>query len=154
MLISRPAFLILTCALFLGLTAFGQAARAADGQTWLAVLTGEVKAVSENQLRVAVSPRGLAFTDRPHRQARFIGSHNFVAAMWGETGPFQTDPPNASISDDTQDKVSIVTLSSAVMKDGLLDLRVTLLEGELPGQGDYVAITIDAIRDLSRAQYP
>lgn len=130
-----------------------QPARASEEQTWLAVLTGKVTAVSETSLSIAVERRGVAFTDRPKRQVMLIGAQEFVDTMWAADGSFSKDPPNASISDDTHDRISVVTLSKGAVEGDALNLIIVLLEGNLPEAGDYVAITIDAINDVSRAHY-
>jgi len=82
-----------------------------------------------------------------------IGAKEFADAMWAADGSFSKDAPNASISDDTHDRISVVTLSKGEVEGDVLDLSIVLLEGNLPEAGDFVAITIDAINDVSRARY-
>ena len=124
--------------------AAGQAQSVAEQTSWLVTFQGEVTAISTSEIEVAVSSRGVAFTDRPERRVAMIDIADFVETQWGEDGSFTADPPNVSLFDEHKGLIAIVEITKAVWLDGVLRLMITRLnEGGLPTAGDYVGFVID-----------
>jgi hypothetical protein len=116
---------------------------AGEEQSWLLVIQGEVTAISESEMTLAAGQRALAFTDRPSRMVNFVDIAGLVSVAWAPDGDFTADPPNAALVDEDDGQIGVVEIAGATWQDGLLTLTFTLLEGDAPVAGDYLALTID-----------
>lgn len=112
--------------------------------SWLLVLQGTVAETGDTVLTLRTADTGIVFSDRPERQAHLIDLAAFVGTAWSEDGILRTDPPNASLVDESNNTIAVVTVIDAAMTDGMLTLIVEIVEGNLPAVGDEIGLTIDA----------
>jgi hypothetical protein len=120
-------------------------APSAGDPAWLFVVQGTVTAIDAAAMELAADRNVVAFTERPARQARVLVLADFIASTWGEGGDFRSDPPNASLIDETTGQIGIITMIDAIVVDGTLGFRFIAIEGGLPEVGDRVALTIDVV---------
>ena len=111
-------------------------------EQWLVVVQGEVEAISADQLRLRPRGAALAFTDRPERRVEMISLKEFATA-WEPGRTFDGDPPNLSLVDEDRGELGVLEVTAATWQDGALDLRFVVLEGNLPRDGDRIAVTFD-----------
>lgn len=117
-------------------------ARDQAGTVWLFVLQGEVTEISDSTMILRPDPRVVAFTDRPNRQVR-LADLRAVASAWGEGATFDTDPPNASLVDETDGDIGIIEIIDLSVDADGVTATFRRLEGALPAVGDRIALTID-----------
>jgi hypothetical protein len=119
---------------------------------WLFVLSGQVVAVTANQLVVAAEPRVIAFTDRPERKVRLLTTEAFVDQAWATDSSFRQDPPNAALTTTATDATTVITIVDVTRQERRLTLTYQDLSGAAPKVGDDVALVIDASGDTSHAE--
>jgi hypothetical protein len=112
---------------------------------WLFVAQGTVLAINSADIVLAADPKVVAFTERPARQAQVIALADLVASAWGEGGDFRRDPPNASLIDENNGHIGIVTMTTATVDGGTLEFGYVMVDGSLPELGDRIALTIDVM---------
>lgn len=142
----RIHFGILSAVAFGLLTALPSVAQeAADPDLeWMIIFQGEVREVSDGRIVLAANPHGIAFTDRPDRLVALVETGELVDSAWGEDGDFRADPPNASLINQTRESIGVVIITDAKWSDGILELAVSILDGELPATDDHIALTVDS----------
>ena len=94
-----------------------------------------------------VSPTTIMFSDRPERIAGHMATARFVPFWSKGKDSFLSNPPNATLSIVSEDKVSdvVVELRDPVLKGDELSYNVRVLEGEMPAKGGPVSLFIDVI---------
>jgi hypothetical protein len=140
----KPVALLLAAALAVATPAAAQDRPSSD-EAWLFVVQGTVTAIRSGAMALDADRTVVAFTERPDRRARLLPLVEFVASAWAEGGDFRTEPPNASLVDETAGGIGIVTLTSAALSDRTLTLGFVAIEGALPAAGDRIALTIDVM---------
>ena len=106
-------------------------------------------AVADGKLILkGISPTVLFFTDRPERIAGHMTNERYLK-LWKEDGKdsFLADPPNATVSVFTDDRVAdlVVTLRKPIFNGGDLTYDITVIQGKLPEKGGPGAVFIDII---------
>jgi len=94
-----------------------------------------------------VNPNTICFTDRPARLAGHLPTSSFVP-LWSQgKDSFLKDPPNATLSVFSGDKVSdlVVEISNPVLSGNNLTYDVKVLEGAASARGGECALFIDII---------
>lgn len=94
-----------------------------------------------------VNPNTVCFTDRPDRLAGHLPTRNFVP-LWSEgKDSFLKDPPNATLSIFSGDKVSdvVVEISNPVLAGDTLTYDAKVLEGATSVKGGECSLFIDII---------
>lgn len=94
-----------------------------------------------------VNPRTICFTDRPDRLAGHLPTKDFIP-LWSEgKDSFLKDPPNATLSIFSGNKVSdvVVEISNPVLAGGNLTYDAKVLEGESSIRGGACTLFIDII---------
>jgi len=94
-----------------------------------------------------VNPATICFTDRPARLAGHLPTSSFIP-LWSEgKDSFLKDPPNATLSIFSGDKVSdlVVEISNPVLAGNNLTYDVKVLEGAASVRGGECSLFIDII---------
>ena len=94
-----------------------------------------------------VNPSTICFTDRPARLAGHLPTSSFIP-LWSQgKDSFLKDPPNATLSIFSGDKVSdvVVEISNPVLSGGNLTYNVKVLEGTASVRGGECSLFIDII---------
>ena len=94
-----------------------------------------------------VNPTTICFTDRPARLAGHLPTRSFVP-LWSEgKDSFLKDPPNATLSIFSGDKVSdlVIEISNPVLSGGNLTYNAKVLEGAASTRGGACTLFIDII---------
>jgi len=94
-----------------------------------------------------VNSRTICFTDRPDRLAGHLPTSSFVP-LWSQgKDSFLKDPPNATLSIFSGDKVSdlVVEISNPVLSGDNLTYNVKVLEGPASASGGACTLFIDII---------
>ncbi len=94
-----------------------------------------------------VNPNTVCFTDRPDRLAGHLPTSEFVP-LWSQgKDSFLKDPPNATLSIFSGDKVSdvVVEISNPVLVGNTLTYNAKVLEGETSVGGGECSLFIDII---------
>jgi hypothetical protein len=94
-----------------------------------------------------VNPKTICFTDRPARLAGHLPTKDFIP-LWSEgKDSFLKDPPNATLSIFSEDKVSdvVVEISNPVLSGGDLTYNAKVLEGSASTRGGACTLFIDII---------
>lgn len=94
-----------------------------------------------------VNPLTVCFADRPARMAGHMPTDKFVP-MWSQgRDSFLKDPPNATLSIFSGDKVmdAVVVLRNPQLSGNNLSYEVKVLEGSLPAKGGACSLFIDII---------
>jgi hypothetical protein len=94
-----------------------------------------------------VNPATICFTDRPARLAGHLPTRSFIP-LWSEgKDSFLKDPPNATLSIFSGDKVSdvVVEISNPVLSGSNLTYNAKVLEGAASVRGGECSLFIDII---------
>ena len=94
-----------------------------------------------------VNASTICFTDRPARLAGHLPTSSFIP-LWSQgKDSFLKDPPNATLSIFSGDKVSdvVVEISNPVLSGGNLTYNVKVLEGAASIRGGECSLFIDII---------
>lgn len=94
-----------------------------------------------------VNPNTICFTDRPARLAGHLPTSSFIP-LWSQgKDSFLKDPPNATLSIFSGDKVSdlVVEISNPVLSGGNLTYNAKVLEGPASASGGACTLFIDII---------
>jgi hypothetical protein len=94
-----------------------------------------------------VNPNTICFTDRPARLAGHLPTKQFIP-LWSQgKDSFLKDPPNATLSIFSGDKVSdvVVEISNPVLSGGNLTYDAKVLEGPASASGGACTLFIDII---------
>jgi hypothetical protein len=94
-----------------------------------------------------INPKTICFTDRPARLAGHLPTSAFIP-LWSEgKDSFLKDPPNATLSIFSGDKVSdvVVEISNPVLSGNTLTYNAKVLEGETSLGGGECTLFIDVI---------
>jgi hypothetical protein len=94
-----------------------------------------------------VNPATICFTDRPARLAGHLPTSSFIP-LWSEgKDSFLKDPPNATLSIFSGDKVSdvVVEISNPVLSGNDLTYNAKVLEGAASVRGGECSLFIDII---------
>lgn len=94
-----------------------------------------------------VNPKTICFTDRPARLAGHLPTKDFIP-LWSQgKDSFLKDPPNATLSIFSGNKVSdvVVEISNPVLAGGNLTYNAKVLEGESSIRGGPCSLFIDII---------
>lgn len=94
-----------------------------------------------------VNKSTICFTDRPARLAGHLPTTNFIP-LWSEgKDSFLKDPPNATLSIFSGDKVTdiVVEISNPELSGGNLTYDAKVLEGPTATRGEACALFIDII---------
>ena len=94
-----------------------------------------------------VNPATICFTDRPARLAGHLPTSSFIP-LWSEgKNSFLKDPPNATLSIFSGDKVSdlVVEISNPVLSGNNLTYNARVLEGAASVNGGECSLFIDII---------
>jgi hypothetical protein len=161
-IITRNAFLGIVAFTVLGAPVPSQAAdpSANAGITWttkgkpsgkmdvLYVQNAKSVTVEKGKLVLhGVNPATVCFTDRPARLAGHLPTSSFIP-LWSEgKDSFLKDPPNATLSIFSGDKVSdlVVEISNPVLAGNDLTYDVKVLEGAPSVKGGECSLFIDII---------
>jgi len=119
---------------------------------WLMVVQGRVTDVAGEQMVLGVRPSAIVFSDRPERLVGMLDLAGFTASAWGEDGALKSDPPNASVINETDGSIAIIVVSDMSYADGVLTITFELLSGDAPSVGDELGITIDAFPTAVNSQ--
>ena len=82
-----------------------------------------------------VSPRTVAFTDRPGRTVRSVPTDVFVEQVWRSgSDAFANDPPNTTIAFEVDGDLqnAVIEISAPSLEGTMLRYTVDLLDGEIP----------------------
>ena len=94
-----------------------------------------------------VNSRTICFTDRPARLAGHLPTREFIP-LWSQgKDSFLKDPPNATLSIFSEDKVSdiVVEISKPVLSGNTLTYSAKVLEGAAKADGGACTLFIDII---------
>lgn len=94
-----------------------------------------------------VNPATICFTDRPARLAGHLPTSSFIP-LWSEgRDSFLKDPPNATLSIFSGEKVSdvVVEISNPVLSGNNLTYNAKVLEGAASVRGEECSLFIDII---------
>ncbi len=94
-----------------------------------------------------VNPKTICFTDRPARLAGHLPTREFIP-LWSEgKDSFLKDPPNATLSIFSENKVSnvVVEISNPVLSGNNLTYNAKVLEGSDSIRGGECTLFIDII---------
>ncbi len=94
-----------------------------------------------------VNPNTVCFTDRPARLAGHLPTSSFIP-LWSQgKDSFLKDPPNATLSIFSGDKVSdlVVEISNPVLSGNTLTYNAKVLEGAASVRGGACTLFIDII---------
>ena len=161
-IITRGAFFCIVAFAILGVSVSSQAAdpSANAGITWttkgkpsgkmdvLYVQNAKSVTLEKGKLVLrGVNPATICFTDRPARLAGHLPTSSFIP-LWSEgKDSFLKDPPNATLSIFSGDKVSdvVVEISNPVLSGNNLTYNAKVLEGAASIRGGECSLFIDII---------
>lgn len=132
-------------ALFVYSVSPAQAQEPSSEIEWLMVVQGDVVEIDGDRMVIETRPSAVVFSDRPERLVRLINLASFAAFGWGEDGGLVSDPPNASVVNESDGEIAIIVVRDATYADGALTFAFDILSGAAPEVGAAIGVTIDAM---------